>query len=300
MTIDAIRLVNFQQHEDLRIKFSPTITTLVGDNNAGKSTALRGFHWLCFNQLRGKGLINWHARQAKVQLAADNSRLSRSIGRRACYRRDSQTFLAFGRDVPDAIRDLLNLDASVNFQMQHESFYWFMLSESALARELNRIADLDQIDRALAFVATRARETNAEAKVCRARLAEARETARETAWALQARRKLNKIAAFESSIAQNRTRGARIAAVLQDVKSVSEMLANASAAKESLRIAVSVAADVQKLEERLFTTELLITTIEREQKALANMQEQKAAILKRLASVRVCQTCKQPILKGTK
>ena len=58
------------------------------------------------------------------------------------YGVEGKTYEAFGNDVPPAVSKLLGL-AEVNFQGQHDAAFWFGLSPGQLAKELNKIVDLE-------------------------------------------------------------------------------------------------------------------------------------------------------------
>ncbi|MEW5917449.1 MAG: ATP-binding protein, partial [Gemmatimonadota bacterium] len=45
MKLNSLRLLNFRQHADTYIAFTPGLTGIIGPNGAGKSTILEAIAW---------------------------------------------------------------------------------------------------------------------------------------------------------------------------------------------------------------------------------------------------------------
>lgn len=109
-----------------------------------------------------------------VQLKVDNHTIRRERnGNENLYWMDGEEYKAFRADVPPQIVEALNL-SEINFQSQHDAPFWFNLTPGELARELNKIVDLEVIDQVMSSLASRIRKAKAEREVVEERLAEAK------------------------------------------------------------------------------------------------------------------------------
>jgi len=175
MTISKLTLKDFQCHERLTIRFSPTVTTLIGPNDAGKSAIIRALRFIAANQPSGLGFVRRSnsklSRNLKANLTVDGHTVKRIRGERTnTYRLDGRRFAAFGRGkVPDEVDKLLNI-SEVNFQRQMETPFWFSDSAGQVSKKLNQIINLDAIDNSLEFIGKKVRTAKSEIAVSRERL----------------------------------------------------------------------------------------------------------------------------------
>lgn len=147
MGIEYIEVKNFQAHESERIEFDPTLTTIIGITDAGKSSLLRAVRWVALNVPNGDSFIRYGSNGAECTLGIDGHRITRrrmSNGENK-YILDGDEFVSFGSSVPDRIQKLLQVDR-INFVGQKEPDFWFTLSPSEVARQINTIVDLSIID----------------------------------------------------------------------------------------------------------------------------------------------------------
>lgn len=171
--IERIQIRNFQRHSKLRIVFDPRVTTIVGPSDVGKSSILRAIRWVVFNKPRGDGFIRHGEDACTVKLWVDGHKVERRRGKgKNVYVLDGQVLAAVGSEVPQKIRDLFKVGEE-NLQGQHDPLFWFSLTPGELAKRLNAIVDLEVIDKASAYLASKLRKTRAEEEVIAERLSEA-------------------------------------------------------------------------------------------------------------------------------
>lgn len=163
--IESIDLYNFQRFKKLTVTFSPTVTTLIGDNDAGKSAVLRALRYNSMNKPRGVAHVRHGATLCSVTMKIDGRRVRRISGKKNVYSLDGKKFKAFRNEVPREIANLINV-TEINFQRQHDPVFWLSLSPGTLARELNRLVDLQTIDAVQAWVVKRLRVTSVGIDVC--------------------------------------------------------------------------------------------------------------------------------------
>ncbi len=69
MTLESLTLKNFQKHKALYLQFDPHVTTIVGDNEVGKTTVLRAIRWVCFNDPSGgTDIFRWGTEKALARI----------------------------------------------------------------------------------------------------------------------------------------------------------------------------------------------------------------------------------------
>lgn len=150
--LEKLTLRNFQAHKKLEIEFDKRLTVIVGPSDVGKSAVIRALSWVMRNSPDGDAFIRHGAEDAVVTLRVDGSVVMRSRGKEGnTYTHESEDFKAFGKDVPDPIKDLLRV-ADINFQEQHDSPFWFSESSGEVSRQLNQIVNLGIIDQTLGFL----------------------------------------------------------------------------------------------------------------------------------------------------
>lgn len=170
MMLERLRIKDFQCHGDLGIEFGPKVTTLTGASDIGKSAVLRAIRWAMTNRPLGDAHVRNGAEGVVVKLLVDGRTVRRRRGKGVnAYELDRKRYEAFGGDVPEEIGNLLGV-GDMNFQGQHDPSFWFGLSPPEVARQLNRVVDLDVMDAVTACVAACVRSVGVELDVVGRRL----------------------------------------------------------------------------------------------------------------------------------
>lgn len=162
--LERLEIKNYEKHRNKVLEFGP-ITTLVGRSDAGKSACLRALGWVLLNSPSGRDFIRSGAKTAAVRLSVDGEEVLRETGKSNRYQLGEEEFKSFGRDVPDPIRDLVNVDSEINVQSQFDSFFWLALSPGEVARRLNQVVDLQIVDRCTAAVNKEIRDLESEIRI---------------------------------------------------------------------------------------------------------------------------------------
>lgn len=163
--LERLQVKDFQAHEQLRLRFDPGVTTIVGASDAGKSAVIRAIWWAMANQPGGDQFIRHGADEAVVWLWLDGRKIVRTRGKENLYHLDEQEYKAFGAGVPDPIAAVANV-TSVNLQGQHDAAYWFHDTAGQVSRNLNSVVDLTIIDDVLGMAAGRAKHAKTKVEVC--------------------------------------------------------------------------------------------------------------------------------------
>jgi DNA repair protein SbcC/Rad50 len=176
LPLEKMLLENVQRFERLEVEFSPGITCILGESDKGKSSLLRALRWICLNKPRGDSIIRWGEKLCRVRAKWDGHKIKRERnGSTNVYQLDKkEPFKAFRDEVPPDIQDVLRL-SSYNFQSQQDPIFWFNLSPPELARELNKLVDLELIDTVMSRLDSRKRGLGSERGVVEQRLQEAQD-----------------------------------------------------------------------------------------------------------------------------
>jgi exonuclease SbcC len=152
--ISSIHIRNFESHVDSALEFSPGLNVIVGLTDAGKSSIFRALQWLVYNKPSGSSMIplfgeteGWT--EVEVEFSDGTKIAKRKKGSQTEYIVGDKRLTGFGRgDVPKDVLDLVQMD-DINFQPQIALPFLMFDTAGERSRVLNRVAGLDDIDRAL-------------------------------------------------------------------------------------------------------------------------------------------------------
>lgn len=150
MPIKKIHLKNVQGHRDTVLKLDAGVNVIKGTSHSGKSTIIRGLQWAFFNP-KGVDLRAWGVKPSipvEVEITKTDGRevCRTKKGTKNAYSLNGTEFKAIGFGVPGEIEEALNINR-INFQHQKEAFYLFVKSSSEVAKTLNEIAKISEVDK---------------------------------------------------------------------------------------------------------------------------------------------------------
>lgn len=162
--IKQLTVRNFQCHGVFEQHLSPGVNVFVGKSGIGKSAGVvRPLRLLAFNRPLGESYRRWGSNETEVTVELDSgvevSRLKSNKDN--LYRLGIEVFRSFGQQPPEAVQEALNL-GEINFQFQHDPIFLLSMSPAELARTLNEVAGLDQIDTAFSRINSRLRREKQE------------------------------------------------------------------------------------------------------------------------------------------
>lgn len=166
--IKQLKIRNYQSHKDAELNFRPGVNLIVGDSDCGKSALLRALRWLVFNRPSGFTFQSHWAKKGEdtaVEVALSDG----NVARRVRNNKDNQYWLstleepleAVRTDVPEEVKAVLRMDA-LNVQRQGDKPFLLDESPAEVARVLNTVAGLENIDAAHTRVAGKIRENQAD------------------------------------------------------------------------------------------------------------------------------------------
>ena len=152
--LQKIIIRNFQAHKKTVLNLVEGVNVIVGPSASGKSTIIRALNWVIFNRPVGDVLHSHWGGKLSVKLIFDEGSVTRiRNGTKNHYilqleGEDKQTFAGFGQNVPAAVSEFINMN-ELNIQRQLAAPFLLSKSAGEVAQELNRIANLQDIDLSL-------------------------------------------------------------------------------------------------------------------------------------------------------
>lgn len=159
--IQSLKIRNFQNHEESEVHLSSGLNVIYGDNDQGKSAILRSLNWLINNKPSGFGFQTKNKPESttSVSVTVDEQTIIRKRNKKDnCYIIGKNKFSALRSEVPQEVKDILNL-SQFAYQSQYNPHFLFTDSPGEVAKKINKIVGLEEIDVVLARVKS-VKETN--------------------------------------------------------------------------------------------------------------------------------------------
>lgn len=161
MGINKLLLKNVQAYKRLQIIFDKGVNTIIGKSDSGKSSIIRALRLVFQNRPLKNVLVRHDTKYANIIVNFDNDL---SIGRKKGkkinqYQLNSDTLKAVGSEVPDKIKNILNMGEE-NIQSQSDVYFLLDKPSGQVAKSINEISDLSVMDRAMKKVKDDLRENN--------------------------------------------------------------------------------------------------------------------------------------------
>lgn len=292
--ITKVRLRNFQKHKDYTLELDP-VTTIIGRNSKGKSTLLRALRWVALNKPDGVGVIRHKKEEAKVELWVDGNKITKTRNRRnATYKLGTKVYKAFGKNVPNSIAKLLNVN-EINFQGQLDPPLWFFETPGNLAKSLNKIIRLDTIDKVLSTVNDHKRQAEAERKVCDKRVAEAEAKFQSLKFVPKMVKELNRLKRRQAEIHDLESRIKELSSLDKALRKLGKPLVPPKIDKMN-----KLAGEIGKLHDRIKKLKEITSDLQEMRESSCQEQQKLQSLQKRLRklSKKNCPTCGRKLNKS--
>lgn len=152
--IKSVRLQNFQSHEDTYVEFQPGVNVIIGQSDSGKTAILRALRLVLENKPGGEEYRSHWGGDTRVTVELYDGTVivrERGKGGRNAYIMNGVEYVAFGQDVPEDIKKVINM-SDVNRQGQMDAPYLLSETPGAIAQHFNKVANLDVIDHATSYI----------------------------------------------------------------------------------------------------------------------------------------------------
>jgi len=296
MTVSALRIQNFQVHEETKVRLSPKVTTIVGPTDVGKSAIVRALKWLCFNRPSGQAFLRRGKKWIRVSAKVDGKVLLREKGKgKNEYRVDKRKLKAIGTQVPRDVGDVLKVSPTINFQNQLDAPFWLSLTPGQVSKELNSVVDLGVIDRALKNVNTKLRKVKVRLSISQERLDEAKGRVRELQWVRRARHELTSIERVYNCLMEVRENRVSLQGIIENVQNDVAMRDLAGNRVLCGCALIRRGAGIVGIASKRRNLHILICEVNKCEEMLQKLEQQQVRVKRKLSQVKECPLCNQPI-----
>lgn len=205
--LKAIKIQNFQSHENTVLKFDKGINVICGISQAGKTAILRAINFVLYNRPLG---FRYHSLFAKkehtqVDLYTDDGH---KITHYKTETEDKYTQKTHGgvnrwkkvnKEVPDLVVAALNMD-TLNIHNQFDSPLLITSTPSEIAKTINKVTGIEKADKWKAKLTTKINDLNKEKRIIKGDIEETNEKLKAYENLDQVGKLIEKIKAVEKQI----------------------------------------------------------------------------------------------------
>jgi exonuclease SbcC len=203
--IETIKITNFQSHKDSVLVLHEGINVLTGPTDNGKTSVVRALNWVVNNEPKGDSFrSNWGG-ETCVEINMDvGSRVERIKDKgvnlyRITFSGLYEDFKSFGLGVPEEVTEHLEI-LPINMQFQMDSPFMLSQTPGEVARYLNEIVNLQDIDISVYNLNKISRENNQRLSNLESQLYTQKESLKEYNWIRSADIKLKKVEKLEQEM----------------------------------------------------------------------------------------------------
>lgn len=166
--LKKLRIQNFRSYEEAILDFSPFINVIIGISGKGKTNIFRAIQWLSKNRPLGNRVHSKFANQndstvVEIETTEGDICVLSKFGKDSGYYLNSEVFPTPDKDTPDLIQQTLNL-TDLNIQFQHDKNFLVFESPGNIAKTINEITHLDQLDEWVSNLTTKINTTEKNIK----------------------------------------------------------------------------------------------------------------------------------------
>lgn len=166
----SLEIHNFQSHKHTVFDFHSGVNAIIGKSHSGKSVVVKAIKWICENKPyplnEDKYRSDWGGK-TQVSVTLDSGDIiSRVRDKTDNYYQinEDEPLKAFGSSVPQAVSDLFRI-GDINIQEQKDKHFLLSVSAGEVARSLNKIAGLEDIDESTKYLKGKERGLTSEQKI---------------------------------------------------------------------------------------------------------------------------------------
>lgn len=231
-----VTIHNFQSHKDTVLELSPTVNSLEGVSDSGKSAVLRAMLWCLTNKPDGVAFASNWAKDKKgklkdeVSVSIDNIARSRNAAVNGYTKfvagKDQQTYEALKGTVPPDIENAINI-GSVNIQRQMDPPFLLSSTPGDAARYVNELIGLEEIDTYQKALKGKAHDNANSLKDENKRLSDAEAALSQYDWVAGAKEKVEELSDVDAKCTELEADLAKLA----ELDALNEVSAELEAAK---------------------------------------------------------------------
>ena len=201
--LKKLQINNFQSWRDGKFEFSPRTNFFIGPSDSGKSAVVRALEWVKNNRPLGDGNRRTGTKKpfsAKLVSGENTFEIERKL--KTQYKFNGEELNAVGKSVPEEISVPLNL-SDINIQGQHDNYFLLSKSPGEVAKYLNKIVNLEQIDSTMLHANRRISGIDGEIVTVNKAIAALKTELESYEWVDEADRELSDLEELEKGITES-------------------------------------------------------------------------------------------------
>lgn len=297
--IDNIQIQNFQSHHNTSLVFHGGLNIIIGQSNSGKSAILRALRLVIENKPSGDSFITKGKKESSVDLIVDGQHITRIKGKNNLYIINEQEYKAFGQEVPEDIKQVINFN-DINIQKQLDSP--FLLSETSgeIAKFFNKVFNLEKIDSSQQQVKSRLSDTKKRMTILEEDLKEDEEKLKSFDWINEAENKIILLSEQEKEISKMSNEISELSEIIYDYEKVYDSyiaIDDFQEMQEKTEEFINTLISFDAIENDILDLKNLIYEIETVKKKVINNKAELQKLEKQLHDImpEVCPLCHQKI-----
>lgn len=158
MSITHLSIQGFQSHKATKVNFSDGLNCITGNSDTGKSAILRSLIWTITNKSSDKSFRTKGMAKSDVEITfSDSKEVSRVQDNQNAYflvdykNKLDLEFKAFKQLIPEDVAEAINMN-ELNISSQFDSPFLLSDSPGEVARKLNQVSGLSDIDSAISNI----------------------------------------------------------------------------------------------------------------------------------------------------
>lgn len=163
--LKSLEIKNFQIYKEAKFDFVDGINILVGSSHQGKSSVIRALKWLLRNRPLGSGFVRIGTKDCLVKgIFSEGNEISRSKNKSEnCYYVNGEKLDTVGSDVPEKVNQIINISDD-SIQSPGDPFFLLQDTPGKVAQHLNKVFNLEDIDKCLKEADSTVNQYNRELK----------------------------------------------------------------------------------------------------------------------------------------
>lgn len=249
--INKVIIENFQSHKHTVVEFVPGTNVIIGESDTGKSAIFRAINWVCSNRPLGDAFLSEWGGDTKVVLYTSEGNVIERL--KTKYRNEyiinGEVLEAFGKDVPDEVLNILQMDFA-NIQAQMDTPFLLSYTSGEAAKLLNKAASIDDIDSTMEKLRWSYKKIGGKIKTDEAMLKVYKEEIKEYSNIPLLEKKLNIIESSYSIYEEQQERYAQISYVLSNIKTAQKDLKKTEYVEKGILFFKNIDKSFQRYNER--------------------------------------------------
>lgn len=271
--LHKLELENFQGYKKASVEFSSGINVITGDNDEGKSSVIRALNYLGRNRPTRNNFINDSEPNQTLKITGtfDNGTVSRIKGKskNEYIIKGEEPLKALKTEVPDEVQEITQLK-DVNFQEQDNPYFLLSLTPGNVAKEINKVADLEVMDKLITAMKTEVSNAKQESAFWTEKHQEYKTQKEELQWVEQARDAFNKIRELNADVVADSDYYNKVVDLVNTIVDYEKKLE----AFEGVEHAIKALEDIQQLEDEIQSVHEFRATLQEKRSALKYFDSQ--------------------------